>query len=77
MSFRILVKLSLDAAVVGLSLSAALVTLFWVFNISGFYDAIAPARDALLALVVVWLANAMLFGTVYVGYALHRIGGTN
>ena len=69
-----LLRLFLNATAVGLAVSAALLAALWVFNVNGFHDTLAPSRDALLALVVIWVSNGLLFAAVQVGYALHRMG---
>ncbi|WP_415921841.1 hypothetical protein [Tateyamaria sp. SN6-1] len=74
MSDASLPRLFLTATAIGLGVSAALICALWLFNINGFYDALAPSRDALLALVVIWISNGLLFAAVQVGYALHRMG---
>ncbi len=68
-------RLFLNSTAIGLLASAILVSALWLFNVNGFHDALAHSRDALLALVVIWLANGLLFAAVQVGYAVHRIGG--
>ena len=68
-------RLFLNATAIGLLASAVLVSALWLFNVNGFHDALSPSRDALLALVLIWLANGLLFAAVQVGYAVHRIGG--
>ena len=67
-------RLFLSATAIGLTLSAVLIAALWVFNINGFHDTIAPSSDALLALVLIWVSNGLLFAAVQVGYAVHRIG---
>ncbi|WP_299689609.1 hypothetical protein [uncultured Tateyamaria sp.] len=74
MSYVSLPRLFLNATAIGLTLSAALITALWHFNINGFYDTLAPSGDALLALVLIWVSNGLLFAAVQVGYAVHRIG---
>lgn len=70
-------RIFLNATAIGLTISFLLVCALWYFNVNGFYDAFAPSRDALLALVIIWVSNGLLFAAVQVGYAMHRIGADN
>lgn len=67
-------RLFLNATAIGLGLSALLVVALWMFNVNGFHDTLSHSRDALLALVVIWISNGLLFAAVQVGYAVHRMG---
>ena len=77
MSQNALPRLFLNAVAIGLSVSAALIFALWQFNINGFRDTFAGASDSLLALVVIWVSNGLLFAAVQVGYAVHRIGDSD
>ncbi|MEO0667354.1 MAG: hypothetical protein AAFZ99_05520 [Pseudomonadota bacterium] len=74
MTENALLRLFLNATAIGFGLSALLVTALWVFNVNGFHDTLSHSRDALLALVLIWVSNGLLFAAVQVGYAVHRIG---
>jgi len=67
-------KMFLNAAAIGLGISALLIAILWLFNVNGFFDAIGHSKDALLALVMIWLSNGMLFAAVQVSYAVVRAG---
>ncbi|MEL7091402.1 MAG: hypothetical protein AAFN94_06670 [Pseudomonadota bacterium] len=65
-------RLFLNALAIGLTLSAILIALMWIFNVAGFFDALAPSPEVRVALVVLWLSNGLLFGAVQVGYAMFK-----
>ena len=65
-------QLFLNALAIDLALSAALIAALWVFNVAGFFDAMATSPEVRVALLVLWLSNGLLFGAVQVGYAMFR-----
>lgn len=79
MSNSSLPRLFLNATAIGLTMSAALVCALWYFDVNGFHTTLSRSGsgDALLALVLIWVSNGLLFAAVQVGYAMHQLGANH